>query len=72
MGRSVKWGFRFPGYSQQASHVAEWQTGYGVVSFGAKDLPWVAAYIQNQREHHARGNAHGRLERITRYDDPAS
>jgi len=55
-----------------SSKVLEWQTGYGVVSFGAKDLPWVAAYIQNQREHHARGNAHDRLERITRYDDPAS
>jgi putative transposase len=50
----------------------EWQTGYGVVSFGAKDLPWVVAYIQNQREHHARGAAHDRLERITRFDDPPS
>lgn len=24
----------------------EWQTGYGVVSFGAKDLQWVRDYIQ--------------------------
>ena len=36
----------------------EWQTGYGVVSFGAKDLPWVVSYIENQRDHHARGQAH--------------
>ena len=55
-----------------ASKALEWQTGYGVVSFGAKDLPWVVAYIQNQREHHARAGTHDRLERITRFDDPPS
>jgi putative transposase len=53
-----------------ASRVLEWQTGYGVVSFGAKDLQWVVAYIRNQREHHQAGRAHDRLERITRFDDP--
>jgi len=53
-----------------ASRILQWQTGYGVVSFGAKDLPWVAEYIENQREHHARGRAQDRLERITRFDDP--
>ena len=47
----------------------EWQTGYGVVSFGAKDLLWVGDYIRNQRAHHAAGNVHDRLERITRFDD---
>ncbi len=40
-----------------------WQTGYGVVSFGAKDLPWVVEYIQRQKEHHADGKTHDRLER---------
>jgi putative transposase len=44
--------------------VLEWQTGYGVVSFGSRDLPWVLEYVQNQREHHARGTVHERLERI--------
>lgn len=43
----------------------QWQTGYGVVSFGTGDLDWVKAYIQRQREHHARGKAVDRLERIT-------
>ena len=43
----------------------EWQAGYGVVSFGTKDLEWVKQYMQNQREHHARGTVHERLERIT-------
>lgn len=45
-----------------------WQAGYGVVSFGTKDLPWVAAYIRNQKEHHARGTTHERLERIDRFN----
>ncbi|HYE61064.1 MAG TPA: transposase [Phycisphaerales bacterium] len=42
-----------------------WQTGYGDVSFGKRDLPWVLEYIRNQREHHGRGTAVDRLERIT-------
>jgi len=42
----------------------QWQAGYGVVSFGTRDLPWVVDYVRNQREHHARGSIHERLERI--------
>ena len=44
--------------------VLEWQAGYGVVTFGTKDLPWVRRYIQNQRSHHATGKIADRLERI--------
>ena len=44
--------------------VLEWQTGYGVVSFGTKDLPWVTEYVRNQKQHHARGTSQERLERI--------
>jgi putative transposase len=54
--------------NQKLAHgrkVLEWQTGYGVVSFGKKDLPWVIAYVRNQKEHHARGATHDRLERVT-------
>ena len=43
----------------------EWQSGYGVVSFGSRDLGWVIRYILNQKEHHARGTIQARLERIT-------
>ena len=43
----------------------QWQNGYGIVSFGTKDLDWVCAYIRNQKEHHRRGTLHERLERIT-------
>ncbi len=52
--------------------VLEWQVGYGVVSFGTKDLEWVKEYIRNQREHHGRGTAQDRLERITHEEDTAS
>jgi len=33
----------------------QWQRGYGVVSFGRKNLPWVLDYVARQREHHASG-----------------
>ena len=42
-----------------------WQNGYGVVSFGKNNLPFVLDYIRNQREHHAKGKAIDRLERST-------
>jgi REP element-mobilizing transposase RayT len=35
----------------------EWQTGYGVVSFGTGDLQWVKGYILNQRERHQTGGS---------------
>ena len=41
----------------------EWQSKYGVVSFGTRDLPWVLKYVKDQREHHAKGRTHERLER---------
>jgi len=42
----------------------QWQTRYGVVSFGRKRLPFVVDYIQKQEQHHAAGKVHARLERI--------
>lgn len=53
----------------RGAKVLQWQTAYGVVSFGTRDLPWVVYYVRNQREHHARGTTHERLERIT-LDEP--
>jgi putative transposase len=40
-----------------------WQAGYGIVSFGTKDLDWVVAHIRNQKEHHAKRTTFDRLER---------
>ena len=47
------------------SKLLQWQVGYGAVSFGGRDLPWVVEYVRNQREHHSRGTAQERLERIS-------
>jgi REP-associated tyrosine transposase len=49
--------------------VLQWQAGYGVVSFGTRDLPWVVEYVRNQKEHHAAGRTFERLERMNRFDD---
>ena len=48
--------------------VLQWQTGYGAVSFGTGDLDWVKEYVRNQREHHAQGRIHDRLERIVQFE----
>jgi len=42
----------------------DWQQGYGVVSFGTKDLEWVVQYVKNQKAHHARGATVKRLEQF--------
>ena len=39
-----------------------WQNGYGVVSFGKKNLQFVIDYINNQRCHHADRGVIERLE----------
>lgn len=46
----------------------EWQRGYGVVSFGKRNLDWVLDYVRRQREHHAGGRIQARLEV---HDSPA-
>jgi REP element-mobilizing transposase RayT len=40
----------------------EWQRGFGVVSFGKKQMGWVLEYVANQKEHHRCGNVMKRLE----------
>jgi putative transposase len=47
-----------------------WQVGYGVVSFGTKDMGWVCNYVENQPAHHAKKIIRtDRLERITDVED---
>ena len=43
----------------------EWQRGFGVVSFGKKQLPWVKQYIADQKSHHQTGRVQTRLEMVT-------
>src|SRR5438105_4501201 len=49
----------------------EWQRGFGVVSFGRKQLSWVQDYIARQKEHHATGRIQTRLEKDS-FDDDGS
>jgi len=50
--------------SHEFGKALQWQKGYGIVSFGTRDLYWVTSYIRNQKEHHRVGSIHERLERI--------
>ncbi|MBZ0283665.1 MAG: IS200/IS605 family transposase [Anaerolineae bacterium] len=45
----------------------KWQTAYGLLTFGEKALPFVTAYIQNQKQHHAEGRIQPYLEQT---DEP--
>ena len=49
--------------------VLDWQRGYGVVSFGRRNLPWVLDYVRRQKEHHAKGTSVERLERVEEEED---
>jgi len=48
----------------------EWQRGYGVVSFGKRNLDWVLDYVHRQREHHASGRVVERLEACESPESP--
>jgi putative transposase len=55
--------------NQTVNHkLLEWQNGYGIVSFGTKDLKWVVNYILNQKEHHKTGRVFRRLESVEKED----
>jgi REP element-mobilizing transposase RayT len=41
-----------------------WQTEYGALSFGEKNLSSVVAYIHNQKEHHAKGTLIDAMEKM--------
>jgi len=45
-----------------------WQQGYGVLSLGKRNVPWLVRYIDSQAEHHKRGTANTRLERTEEAD----
>jgi putative transposase len=41
-----------------------WQDGYGVVTLRDSEIPRVARYIKNQKEHHCGGKLSDALERL--------
>ena len=53
--KDLKGGSAHDTNQDQGSQVLHWQRGYGVVSFGKKNLPFVLGYIAAQKEHHAHG-----------------
>ena len=62
--KDLKGGSSHDTNEQLGEKVLYWQRGYGVVSFGKNNLPWVLEYIANQKEHHAAGRVQDRLEQI--------
>lgn len=63
MMKDLKGGSSFDTNQALGAGTLGWQRGYGVVSFGKRNLPWVLEYIVHQKEHHARLNVYERLER---------
>jgi putative transposase len=51
---------RFP----KLENTFRWQRGYSVLTFGAKNLPIVLAYIEKQKEHHANNSVIAYLEHL--------
>jgi putative transposase len=49
---------------QHRMKALEWQRGFGLVSFGKRQLGWVNQYIAGQKVHHRTGRIHERLELI--------
>ena len=49
----------------------EWQPGYAALSFARRDLPKVQGYVDRQKEHHADGTLHARLEAMPESFNPA-
>jgi hypothetical protein len=59
---------RFP----QSLAKLTWQTGYGVLSVSQSGFDHVKAYVENQRERHAKREIYGVLERIDASDSMPS
>ncbi len=50
-------------FPQLSTHF-RWQQGYGILTFGAKNLSFVTDYIGRQKEHHSNNTLEAYLERI--------
>jgi len=61
--KGVKGGSSHDTNQHESSQILQWQRGYGVVSFGRKNLPFVLRYIASQKDHDAHGKTEDRLER---------
>ncbi len=55
--------------NEHLSTAFAWQTGYGVLTFGERHLPWVIEYVKCQKTHHAAHTIRSRLEVCQEEDD---
>ena len=69
MVQELKGASSFEVNKRMSRKALEWQRGYGVVIFGKRNLDWVLDYLRRQREHHAAGRLHTRLEASDRVDE---
>lgn len=64
----AQWVSKVKGFSSRAMNETypdtsfQWQEGYGVLTFGTKNLPFVKTYIENQKEHHQKHTLYSQLE----------
>ena len=45
-----------------------WQTGFGALTFGSKQTPFIVSYIEGQKAHHANSTLEPYMERIGEND----
>ena len=50
-------------------HAFKWQNGYGAFTVSKRSVETVAAYVQNQKVHHAEGRMISELERVGADED---
>lgn len=55
----------FVNHEIKQGYFFQWQSEYGVVSFGGKNLLMVVSYVLNQREHHRNKTLYEYLEQIS-------
>ncbi|MGB1286262.1 MAG: IS200/IS605 family transposase [Aggregatilineales bacterium] len=57
--------YRVNQISPDTETIFRWQKGYGVLTFGAKNLSYVQSYIENQQIHHTNDTTENYLERLS-------
>lgn len=54
----------FVNHVVKPDHEFYWQSEYGVLSFGERNLATIVRYIHNQKQHHTNGNIQKELEQV--------
>jgi putative transposase len=54
--------FQINSHYPDASERFQWQESYGVLTFGAKQLPFIISYLDQQKQHHEMQTIYSYLE----------